>query len=310
MDANFRPVFENLTEAARILRPRVAAIGNFDGVHLGHQALLGFARRLGRPVLAITFSPHPAEFFGSFDYRPLLPMEQKLSRLLDSGSDGVANLPFSRDFSQLPAEAFVQILVEKLGIDHVAVGSDFHFGADRQGDTGLLGQILHRQDVRLHVLPLATWQDHPIHSRTIRRALSDGDLKTASAMLGHDYTLYGTVVHGMGIGRILGFPTANLITRQWIPAEGVYSATVAVDEGRFPAAFSIGRRETIGRDLPMALEACLLDTCIDLYDRPIAVTLHRLLRPQIHFPSREALVARMKKDIAIIRKESGQSDGH
>ncbi len=293
-------VFSSLIDAGRALAPVTAVIGNFDGVHVGHRALFAFARRSGGPVVAVTFTPHPAAFFGRGDYRPLAPEPWKLLRLFEAGADGVANLPFTAELARMPAAAFAAALVDDLRVRRVAVGEDFHFGSGREGDIALLTACLGRLGARLDVLPLEVVAGRPVHSRTIRAALAQGDLATANAMLGGPYVLHGEVERGFGWGRQLGFPTANLRCGQWLPADGVYAAMARVGARPVPCAFSIGRRETLGDDLPRALEAHLIGFDGDVYGHPVSVALHHYLRPQVRFDSREALVERVRLDVEAV----------
>ncbi len=306
--SQFPSVFSTLSEAGA-LAPDTAVIGNFDGVHIGHRALFAFAKRLGGRVVAVTFTPHPAAFFGRFEYRPLAPEAWKLVRLFEAGADGIANLPFSAGLARLPAETFAAQLVDQLRVSHVAVGEDFHFGTGREGDIALLASCLGRFGAKLHVLPLESFQGQPVHSRTIREALSQGKVELAASMLGGPYTLHGEVEKGFGWGTGLGFPTANLHTEQWIPADGVYAATALVGTKPALCAFSIGHRETLGSDLPRALEAHLLHFEGDVYGHPLAVSLHRFLRPQIRFATREELVLQVRRDVATVEDFFGGTHG-
>ena len=304
------PVFSTLSDAGRELVPDTAVIGNFDGVHIGHRALFSFARRLGRRVVAVTFTPHPAAFFRKFEYRPLAPEVWKLVKLFEAGADGVANLPFSAELARMPAATFAAQLVGQLRVSHVAVGEDFHFGTGREGDIALLASCLGRFGAKLHVLPLEMFDGQPVHSRTIRDALTAGNLELAAAMLGGPYTLHGEVEKGFGWGTRLGFPTANLRTEQWIPADGVYAAMARVGTKPVRCAFSIGRRETLGSDLPRALEAHLMHFEGDVYGHPLSVSLRRFLRPQVRFETAEALVLQVRRDIAAVEDFFGGPDGH
>jgi len=310
------PVFSTLRDAGRDLAPSVAVIGNFDGVHVGHRALFAFARRLGGPVVAVTFTPHPAAFFGRGEYRPLAPEPWKLMKLFEAGADGVANLPFDAELARMPAAAFAAALVDDLRVRRVAVGEDFHFGSGREGDIALLSGCLGRFGARLDVLALELVAGRPVHSRTIRAALAEGELDLANAMLGGPYVLHGEVERGFGWGSTLGFPTANLRADQWLPADGVYAAMAKVGARPVPCAFSIGRRETLGEDLPRALEAHLIDFEGDVYGHPMSVALLRFLRPQIRFASPEMLVEQVRRDVAGVRAildgtpERGTDHGH
>ncbi len=295
------PVFDSLAEAGARMRPDCAVVGNFDGVHIGHQALFSEARRHGRRVIAVTFRPHPAAFLKKYDHRPLLPEEHQLRKLAASGADAVACLAFTEELSRMEAAEFAHRLVSDLRASHVVVGEDFRFGAQKGGDAAFLAGFLAAHAVRLHVLPTVTLDGMPVHSRAIREALKRGDLQTARGMLGEPYTLYGRVEHGFGWGRQLGFPTANLDTAQWIPADGVYAATAHADGRTFPAAFSVGRRETFGTRLPHSLEAHLIGYSGNLYGQELVVVLEAFLRPQVRFSSREELVTHMQADVEKVR---------
>lgn len=297
------PVYPSLLEAGARLAPESAVVGNFDGVHLGHQALLQEARRLGHRMVAVTFRPHPASFFKKYEYRPLLPEEHQLRKLARFGADAVACLEFSGELARMEALDFARRLVLDLRVQHVVVGEDFHFGAGREGDAAFLARFLASHRVRLHVMPTVSLDGMPIHSRAIREALGRGDPETARRMLGEPYTLYGRVVHGFGWGRQLGFPTANLETEQWFPGDGVYAAVAQTAAGEcYPCAFSVGSRQTFGPSLPRSLEAHLIGFAGNLYDQELAIELRAFLRPQFHFSSRDELIARMHEDVGFIRR--------
>lgn len=290
----------------------VLTIGNFDGVHHGHQAILLRARQLagefGTHVIAMTFEPHPIAILRPDRAPPILtPVEEKCRLLQMKGADGVIVVPVDKAFLDITAEAFVQdILIRRFAPKAVVEGGNFGFGHDRTGNTGTLRafaaqggfivEVVGAEDV---CMPDGSWKQ--VSSGLIRDRLRAGDVETALRCLHRPYELIGTIVRGAGVGKSLGYPTINLETSgQLIPAEGVYSGIAKIDQTPSRAAISVGRRETFG-GARLAVEAFLLDVDGTYYDRPARIGFVRRLRDQKRFASPEELSSQIAKDVEQIR---------
>ncbi|RYI98996.1 MAG: riboflavin biosynthesis protein RibF, partial [Acetobacteraceae bacterium] len=236
------------------LRGATVALGNMDGVHLGHRAVLAAAHaaRPEAPLAVLTFEPHPREHFRPDDppFRlTLLPA--KAAALGDLGAALVVALPFDAELAAMPAERFFrEVLREGLGAVHLSCGQDFAFGHRRGGDAGTLTRLAEAAGIGLTVVPPLVDGQGPISSTRIRRALQDGYPERATAMLGRPWEIRGEVVHGDKLGRVLGWPTANLWMGRYLePARGVYAVTVVLPDGQEVKGVSnIGRRPTLGGD--------------------------------------------------------------
>jgi riboflavin kinase/FMN adenylyltransferase len=293
-------------------RGAVVAIGNFDGVHLGHRAVIEAARReasaLGVALGAIVFEPHPQEFFRpeAEDFR-LTPLPVK-ARLLEAlGVDIVYALPFDTEMAARLAPEFVlDVLIEGLGVLHAVIGSDFRFGRGRSGDAAVLGYMGEAEGIGVTIVPPEAADDGVYSSSRIRDLLRHGKPEVAARFLGRPWAIQGRVRAGDKLGRELGFPTINLGLDGYLkPAHGVYAVKVEALSGahkgkRFDAAAYVGRRPTFGKT-EVLLEATLFDFKGDLYDAEVAVELHRFLRYDQKFENAEALKAQMAKDCEAAR---------
>jgi riboflavin kinase/FMN adenylyltransferase len=283
-----------------------AAMGNFDGVHLGHRAVIDAARGKG-PLAVVTFEPHPREYFapGSPAFR-LMNAEARTNRLAKLGVERLFELPFDEVLATLSPEAFVAgILHRGLGLAHVVVGADFRFGHGRTGTATDLARLGARDGIEVTVAPLLTHADRPVSSTAIREALTAGDPRRAAAMLGHWHRIEGAVIHGEKRGRELGFPTANMdLTGLHLPRFGVYATWVDVltgpQAGRYRGAASLGIRPMFGVNTPN-LETYLIDFKGDLYGQHLSVALVEFLRPEAVFTGLPALIAQMEADVARVR---------
>ena len=287
-------------------RGATVALGNFDGVHRGHHAVLAAAHaaRPASPLDVLTFEPHPREHFrpGDPPFRlTLLPA--KLTEFGRLGCATVLALPFDATLAALPAEAFIHdILHEALGARHLACGADFAFGHRRGGDVGMLAREAEALGIGISVVPPVADHDGTISSTAIRRLLQDGYPERAAAKLGRPWEIAGPVSHGDKRGRTIGFPTANVpLGRQLEPARGVYAVQVALADGRVvPGVANIGARPTVG-GTESRVEAHLFDFAEDLYGQEVGVRLLHFLRAEQRFPGLEALVAQIGRDAAAAR---------
>jgi riboflavin kinase/FMN adenylyltransferase len=283
------------------------ALGNFDGVHLGHAALIraAHAARPDVPRAVLTFEPHPREFFRPDDppFRLGLSGERQAA-LAALGVQIIYELPFNAAFSHLTAERFItEVLHEGFGAAHLTCGPDFAFGHRRGGDAGFLGAWAERLSIGLTVVPPVSDAGGPLSSTRIRRLLQDGYPERAAAELGRPWAIRGVVAQGDARGRTIGFPTANIaLGRHLEPARGVYAVTVRLEDGSVHRGVAnIGRRPTIGAGLESRLEAHVFDFDGDLYGQEASVALHSYLREETRFESLAALKAQIALDAAQAR---------
>ncbi|MCB1491411.1 MAG: bifunctional riboflavin kinase/FAD synthetase [Rhodobiaceae bacterium] len=284
-------------------RGGVIAIGNFDGVHSGHRAVIGMAlaiaRQAGVPAGVMTFEPHPRSVF-----RPdtpvfrLTPRAEKRRVLSACGLDFLLEMGFDRAFAARTAADFVDtILIGRLGISHVVTGFDFHFGKGREGTPDFLRRAAEERGFGATIVPaLASGDGVPVSSSAVRDLLEAGDVAAAAALLGYRWFVSGPVIHGEKRGRDLGYPTANMrLGSDCGLAHGVYAVRMEVDGTLHDGVASYGRRPQFDNGAPL-LETYLFDFSGDLYDRPVAVEFVAHIRPELKFDSVEALVARMDED--------------
>ncbi len=284
------------------------ALGNFDGVHLGHarvvRAAHGAEPRV--PLGVVTFEPHPRRFFRPQDppFRLTLPTE-RAAALAALGVEWVFQLRFDEAFSLMPAEEFVAgVLHQGLGARHLACGGDFAFGHRRGGDTTLLAREAEARGIGLTLVPHLADAEGPISSSRIRRALEDGYPERATAALGRPWAIRGVVTEGDHEAREFGVPTANVALGEHLePARGVYAVSVRLAEGtERPGVGYVGRRPTTPGETPRQIEAHLFDWAGDLYGTEIAVSLHRFLRPDRRFPDLAGLRAQIAADTEEARR--------
>ena len=285
-------------------RGATVALGNFDGVHLGHLAVLAAAHaaRPDAPLAALTFEPHPRELFRPDDppFRLMLSAE-RADALQAAGVSLLYELPFDHEFSLMPAEAFVtEVLHRGLGARHLSCGIDFAFGHRRGGDTRFLASRAEALGMGLTLVPPLTDAEGPLSSTRIRRALQDGYPERATEELGRPWAIRGIVAHGDKRGRTIGFPTANIaLGRHLEPARGVYAVTVRLPDGRvFRGAANIGRRPTVNEGPESRLEVNLFDFDDDLYGQELTVSLHAYIRAEQRFSGLDALKAQIARDAA------------
>ena len=299
----------------RIPRGCVLTIGNFDGVHRGHQALLQRlqveGRERGLPVVVMIFEPQPLEMF-AMDHAParLTRLREKVRYLRESGVDYVLCIRFDRRFAALTAQEFISdLLVKRLGVQFLAVGDDFRFGAGREGDFLLLQKA--GAEFGFDVTSTHTFCEGGlrISSTAVRQALASDDLALAETLLGHPFIISGRVVHGDELGRTIGFPTANLpLRRQVSPVKGVYAVEVAgLGDTLLPGVANIGTRPTVS-GVRQQLEVHLLDVVMDLYGRHIDVILRKKIRNEQRFASLDELKAQIARDELTARDYLGLSN--
>ncbi len=304
-------VFGSIDEASGSagLAPGAAlAIGNFDGVHLGHRALLAEALRLARaqgtPAAALTFEPHPGKVLGpKVAPRLLTTPARKLELLAEAGLDAVVVQPFDAAFAAVSAEAFVQgLLLGGLRVGAVVVGEDFSFGQGRRGRAEQLRAWLPAGGARLSLVPKVELDGAPVSSTRVRELVLEGRVAQAARMLARPFDVDGRVVTGMGRGRGLGFPTANVLPdAELLPANGVYAVRARGTFGELPGAANLGRKPTFGEDAGQTLEIHLIGFAgkESLVGQPMRVAFLERLRDEQRFPSVEALAVQIGRDVAL-----------
>ena len=290
--------------------PTALTIGNFDGLHLGHHAMLqrliAVARAGNMPASVLTFEPHPREFFTpQLAPARLTNLREKLSLLQAAGIDHTYVLRFCKELAAQTAQQFIDdILIGALRVQHVIVGDDFCFGKGRAGNFQTLKSAAAEKGFTAEALPTVEAGGMRASSSALRAALATGDFALAEKLLGRPYAMAGRVIHGDKIGRKLGFPTANiLLNRKTIPLNGVYAVTVdGIADGPLPGAASIGVRPTLADGLKPALEVHLLDFNNEIYRQHVSVKFLHMLRGQEKFDTMEALREQIAKDVVATRK--------
>jgi riboflavin kinase/FMN adenylyltransferase len=284
------------------LQGAVVAIGNFDGVHRGHRAVIGTAlkraRKLKRPVAALTFSPHPRTFLRPQDPLFQLSSDRNKMRLLaTTGLDGAIIMTFDSTLASTSAEDFIaQILVGKFGIGAAAIGFDFHFGKNRQGSPAYLAEQGKKLGFAVDIVPPLEDEGRPVSSGAVRAALTDGKVVEAAELLGAPWFVSAEVIPGAKRGRELGFPTANMrLDDSCALKHGIYAVRVGIGDMRYDGVANFGRRPTFDNGAPL-LEAFLFDFDGDLYGQTLDVAFVGWIRPEQKFDSVDVLKKQMAAD--------------
>jgi riboflavin kinase / FMN adenylyltransferase len=304
----------NVIHAAADLKPGhggvCLAIGVFDGVHLGHQRVIGqaceAARRAGAQSAVVTFDCHPNSVVAPNYVPPLIyPLSKKLQVIGSLGVDATYLIHFDRKFSEIPGEQFIRGLTRDFkAVRAICVGETFQFGCRRSGNVALLNTLGAELGYALHALPDVALDGQVVSSTRIREAVREGNFDSASQMLGRPYTLCGTIIEGERFGKKLGFPTANLDTTGiLVPPSGVYAADARVNGKQYRAAVNIGNRPTLNSNEPrLTVEAHLLDFAQDIYGQEIELAFLKKLREEQKFPSPAALQEQIAKDVSAARQ--------
>jgi len=304
-------VIRDTTPATMIPKGTVVAMGNFDGVHLGHRAVIAAALQMahshGRPALAVTFEPHPRRFFSPHTPQFRLTDEAaKLRLLAGTGLAGAVVMTFDKMRAGTSAQDFIHHeLIERLGISGIAVGYDFHFGKGRVGSPSLLVNEAPRLGIEVDVQPHVDIEERPVSSSAIRMALAEGQIDEATRMLDGPWFVTGEVIHGEKRGRDLGFPTANIrLDANCGLRHGIYAVRVGRGQGkdqvRFDGVASFGRRPTFDNGAPL-LEVFLFDFKGDLYGTVLDIAFIGFIREELKFDNVDALVVQMNDDSARAR---------
>ncbi len=286
-----------------VLSPCVLALGMFDGVHTGHAWLLRTAREWGSleklPVVVCTFFKHPLAVLKPEAAPPMLStVPERAARMAQLKADALAVLPFDRDIMNMPPQKFVRRLVDSFRPRHVVVGFNYTFGAGGEGDAKLLKKMGKVLGFDVHVVSPVQVDGQTVSSSRVRSLLEQGDVEQACKLLERPYSVAGLVESGKGIGRKLGFPTANVAIpkRKALPAFGIYIASVKTKKGLFPAVVSLGRHPTLPEG-GITLEAHLINRSENLYGQKVRVKFLRHIRPEIKFADVQSLKAQIAHDV-------------
>ncbi|GAC1371101.1 MAG: bifunctional riboflavin kinase/FAD synthetase [Hymenobacter sp.] len=290
----------------------VVTSGTFDGVHVGHQRILGRLREVaqarGGPAVVITYWPHPRLVLGPPPSHPELlelqllnTLDERIAKLAHLGVDYLLIVPFTREFAQWTSEEYIQkLLLQTVGATQLVIGYDHRFGKNREGSFDYLRAHAARYGLVVEEIPREDVDAVGVSSTRIRQALRQGDVATADRYLGYPYPLTGTVGHGQQLGRTIGYPTANLVPTEplkLVPARGIYAVWATTAAGtRHPAMLSIGVRPTIGQDLAQTIEVNLLDFSGDLYDQELTLEFVAWLRAEEKYDGLHALKAQLALD--------------
>ena len=285
-------------------------VGNFDGVHLGHQAMLrdvaGRARAAGVPSIVVTFDPHPLKVLHPERAPKMIQtLRQREEAIEACGIDAVVIVAFTRDFSLVPAAEFVKdLLGRRLAAREVCVGAHFVFGRERGGNIDVLRALGEEAGFRVHGLEDVADIDGPISSTRIRTGLAAGEVVAANALLGRPYAMDGIIAKGDRMGRKIGFPTMNLRPdNELYPKDGVYFTSVRIEsfERTFACVTNIGRRPTVYEDFATTIESFILDFSSDVYGERVRLSFFDRVREEMTFPSMLDLTAQIRRDVEATR---------
>lgn len=301
-------IFRGLSPVHARPGPRAVTIGNFDGVHQGHRALIRktieLAESTGARSVAVTFEPHPKAFFSQQNAPARIQgLRDKAAALAALGLDEFWVLPFRRQLAQMEAEPFIEdFLHHTLHAHDIVVGDDFCFGARRRGNFDMLSEFGRRLGWQLHRIQTVMSGPHRASSSLLRQALQRGDLAAARLIMGRPYTLAGRVGHGQKLGRTIGFPTLNIRVPSDLALLGIFVVSVhGLTERAEPGVASLGKRPTVEDDGRLLLEVHCLDWSGDAYGRPVCVEFHEKLRDEAHYPDMNAMTQQIHHDAQAAR---------
>jgi riboflavin kinase/FMN adenylyltransferase len=295
------PLFENV----------ILTIGNYDGVHYGHQQIIrriiDLAKAHGTESVLLTFHPHPRLVLQpNFDLKLITTIDEKVKLLESHGLDHIVICPFSPEFAAIPAELYVKdILVKHFMPKMIVIGYDHKFGNGRSGDIQLLKKLTTDFNYEVEEISKQTIDDISVSSSKVRNYLLQGNIEQANELLVHPFSLSGKVVDGEKVGRTLGFPTANIrieSPHKLIPANGVYAISSVIDGQSYNGLLSIGRKPTFGEGYELFIEAYFFDFNRDIYGYFLDITLIAKIREEAKFESTEALIAQMNKDVSLAKQ--------
>lgn len=286
----------------QIPKNSVVALGNFDGVHRGHQKLLETALQKAKQMelltIALSFYPHPTMVLGKSPKPLVMSRRDRKNKMTEMGMDVFIEYPFTKDFANIsPRTFFEEILMKQLKAKVIVVGSNYYFGKDKEGDTYFLKMMGELHGIDVCILDTVEEDGQVISSTHIRQLIQKGDMKKAEALLGHPYTIIGSVVHGRKLGRTIGFPTINIIADpdRVYPPNGVYATLVKVYNKYFLGITNIGYNPTVGGKQKM-VETHLFDFSEDIYGEEVEIMFYHHIRPEEKFSGIEALSEQIRLD--------------
>jgi riboflavin kinase/FMN adenylyltransferase len=301
-------VFHGIEAIQHKFKNPAITIGNFDGVHMGHQALFRrvkqWAGELNGESIVVTFDPHPMEvLFPKKAPSFITSHRQKLELIASCGIDATIVIPFNHEFAQISAREFVEvILVEKIGTRAIVVGNDYRFGHSRVGDIPFLRQLGEQYGFKVEIVTAIRMDDIPVSSTSIRQMIANGNIREANMLLGRPFEVSGTVIEGRKRGVGLGFPTANIrMPAVASPRTGVYVVEAEVDGKRYGGAANLGYNPTFG-DVELSLETHLFDFNQDIYGKPITIRFIDRLRDEKRFSGPEELRSQIEKDVETAKR--------
>ncbi len=296
-------VFDTFDVGETFANP-VVTIGNYDGMHVGHKQIIERvrerARHLGGTSILITFHPHPLHVLKpEKELAAITPVEERKRLIEETGIDVLFLVPFTKEFSMIPAEDFVKlVLVQKLAVKGVVIGYDFRFGREGKGDRALLESMGRTYGFFVEEVAEVTLEGEKVGSNRIRKLVASGSVAVAAKVLGRPFSIAGTVVKAKGRGRTIGYPTINLRTdHALIPKNGVYITEVEVEGRRFSAVTNVGTNPTFESGQERSIESFILDFEGDLYDKWVRVAFLERIRDEVRFASVEELTARIGRDV-------------
>lgn len=302
------PVKENTISSKTVL-----ALGFFDGVHLGHQRLINKAKEISDqkklPLIVLTFDRHPKEIYAAKkDFKYLETLYEKADKMAELGVDYLAVMPFTKEFSQVKAQDFVDNVIIKLNADTLVAGFDYTYGAKEIANMKNLPKFS-KGRFEIVVIPEQILNGKKIGSTEIRQAIKDGKMDLAYQLMGHHYVMSGTVGHGKRNGHKLGFPTANLVwaDHKVVPKIGVYATKTQVNGKWYESMTSVGYNITIGRPEQIFIESHIFDFEQDIYDQPIKIKWYKYTRGEIKFKNLDELKKQLEKDEIEIKKYFDQN---
>jgi riboflavin kinase/FMN adenylyltransferase len=295
--------FNKIEEFTCSAKSIALTIGNFDGVHLGHLAILRSLQQKADYSLVLTFSNHPSEILSQESPSYLTSLPHRLDLLEQEGIEGILVLPFTCELSKLTAENFLKQLKKQISFSHLVLGHDAVIGYQRQGDPACLDTLSKQFGFSLDYLEPVCVNNTIVSSRLIRKCIQQGDLNTASRLLGRPYSIRASVIRGIGKGKELGFPTANLaIANLVLPPLGVWAIEAQIEGETYSGIANLGRAPTLHANRLVMLEAHLFDMDENLYDREIEVIFLKFIREEKYFPTIDALRKQIEKDIEFARE--------
>jgi riboflavin kinase/FMN adenylyltransferase len=290
-------------DTAQIKDPTVITLGVFDGVHKGHQTILSLLSEMsltsGLPGVVVTFDPHPLEIVGKIKVELLLDLNDRLSIIDQFPHSLNVLIKFDSKFAEKSPEDFVKELAEKFNIREIIIGYNFQFGKGRRGDIRFLEEAGKKYKFRVMAVPPVEYNGSSISSSRIRYTLKDGDINSANEMLGRPFYLKGRVIRGRGLGKEIGFPTANISVPQRliIPKPGVYAVIGTVEEKKFMGVTNIGSAPTVRRESSITVETHFINFNQNIYDKLVKLDFIERIRPEIKFDSIDQLVLQIRRDI-------------